>query len=107
MRGTLASAHGRLRKDLENAADLAGVIARGEDPLVLDAHLPEHLAEVGAAVLDAHGGNDVRLGLPHVPHQHRHGLGRGTPRVLVGAVGDDECHRTSTVFPDILESPYI
>jgi hypothetical protein len=53
---------------LEGAADLAGIVARGEDPLVLDAHLPEYLTEVGAAIIDTHDGDDVRLGLPQVSH---------------------------------------
>ena len=73
----LAYANCRLREHLEGRADLAGAAAGGQDPAILDAHLTEHPAKVRAAVVDAHGRDNVGLGPEHVLDQRAHVAGVG------------------------------
>src|SRR5690348_15930148 len=62
----LARLHRRLRERLERAPDLLIAVARRQNPAVGDSHVAEHLPEVGVAVVDAHGGDDVLFLLQHV-----------------------------------------
>lgn len=61
----MAGTDGGLAENLESLADLTRGIPRGEDPLLRYAHVPEDSLEIEAAIVDAHGGDDVLLHLKH------------------------------------------
>ena len=88
--GGLAGSHSGLADDGEGRADLAGRVARDQDPVVDDAHLPEDAPEVGAAVVDADADDDVLLG-DEQPLDHRTQAGGRlvADGVHVRAIGDD------------------
>lgn len=69
-------------------------VARRQNPLVEQAHLPEHLPEIDSEargqILDAHAGDDVLFAAEHAAHHLGDVRGVVTTRVLVGTVGDDD-----------------
>ena len=87
----MAGSDGALRDHGEGLADLGRVVAGGQDPAILEAHLSEDLAEArGAAVIDAHGRDDVALAFHHVAYQVGDLAGGEAMRVAVTPVGDDD-----------------
>ena len=88
--GRLAGPHGGLADDRERLADLAGRIARREDPFVEDPHFPKDATEVGPAVVDTPGGDDVLLGVEQPLDDVTNAAGGVVIRGLVGGIGQYE-----------------
>ena len=88
-RRRLAGPHRGLADDGERLADLGRRVARRQDPLVEQAHLAEHVAEVRVSVLDADTGDDVLLGRQQALHDHGD-VTSLVGRTVVRPVGRDE-----------------